>query len=94
MKSVPSILVSVILVLVLGGCASTNAPLSPAFGEAFASNKAAVIVNAEPAEGAPLGDGATSLLAITRYKTDDVKQPSEDGDGGGFAFSGVGGGSQ
>lgn len=72
------------VVLMAAGCASNQNDMSPSFGDAFAANAAAQIVDPTPAEGAPEGDGAAADLAILRYKTDTVKQ----GDSGAFTPEG------
>jgi hypothetical protein len=67
-----------VTMLLAAGCVSSNQkPLGgDAFGAATAENKAAMVVDPTPAEGAPEGNGAAVDLAVKRYKTDTVKKPS------------------
>lgn len=68
------------VLLATAACASNQAPLGANFGASVTANKAAMIADPTPAEGAPMGDGAAVDLAVGRYKTDTVKK----GDTGDF----------
>ena len=59
------------------GCVSLNQPISSVFGEAYEANLAAQIVDETPAEGAPAMDAQKSDAAIERYRTDQIKEPTE-----------------
>ncbi len=60
---------------VLAGC--TNTTFDEAFGDAIEQNKAAHIVNPEPAAvDVPELEGARAALAIGRYKRGHVIQPA------------------
>jgi type IV pilus biogenesis protein CpaD/CtpE len=68
----------VALGLALAGCADTQAPLGPNFGNAVHHNMAVHIINPRPdyaTRGAPALEGERAGLAYDRYQANEVIRP-------------------
>jgi len=68
--------------VLLAGCTSTGAPMSPASDRFAVNNFQEQVVDPAPAEGAPEMDAAMSAAAIERYRTGKTKKAAEDSEAG------------